>query len=277
MISAVEQYKIFLDGIRRSETNQVLPEAWNRFINTIILKWVNMKQDMVERTQTFTDDLSIITVKTDGVPHPLILRIGAVNDRYIFSIPGITYKNPEGKLPTSYVNENGDPVPPDDEIKGRKIVYHKYPEYFRLLNIYGVTSDKQRIEAKSLDTNREDELLSNTYTKPSGKLCYYSLEDGASYNPGGRIFKLRTDVSELYWIDIAYLRYPEKIFFDESKPLDNPDNVKHIRGGGSVPCEFPESQTLEITDMAIRIFLEMRSDPRWKTFTNEQMINRSIN
>jgi len=256
-MNAEKTYRLFLSEIRSGSNASLEPAAWNLFFNSTILKWVNMKQDQVERNQLQTDDLSMITVTTDGLPFKPLKEIDSNSDISVFPVPEST---PSNKNNYQFGSD------------GSKT---KYPDYFRLLNAFLIV-DGVEIPSESLKTNEEDEIKSNTYLKPSMEKVYHRVEDGTSYNPGGRVFKVLHSMSSIDSFKISYLRKPFPYFFDESQPEDNIENVNLVRGGGSVPCEFNDIITIKIVSMAARLFLEAKSDPRYESLTNEQIINRII-
>ncbi len=257
-MKAEKTYKLFLQGIRREKTSVVEPDLWNLYFPNVVLKWINMKQDLVERNQRFDDDLSILTVTTDSLPLLPLLPLASSNGITVFPLPEITPSNPSNK---QLIGENQ---------------YMSFPAYLRLLNIRGILPDDSEIKLVSLKTNDEDEILTNSYTKPSLDECYYRVEDGSVYNPGGRVFKVYHDSIDIAKVKLSYLRESIEYFFDESNPVDNVRNVTHEMGKGSIPLEFDDLRATKIIDMAVRLFLEVRSDPRYKSFVNEQVINKII-
>ena len=218
-----------------------------------------MKQDNVERNQGFDDDLSIITITTDGLPFPPLLSLASVTGIKVFPVPEKTFSNLKN------THDIGD----DKKMS--------YPNYLRLLNIRGVTTDGTEVKLTSLKTNEEDEIITNEYTKPSIEECYYRVEDGSVYYPGGRVYKVYSGDIGIVKVKLSYLRTPIEYFFDESNPIDDVTNVSHTLGQGSVPLEFDDLRTTKIIDMAVRLFLEVKSDPRYKSLLNEQIVNKIIN
>ncbi|RKY72200.1 MAG: hypothetical protein DRP97_00995 [Candidatus Latescibacterota bacterium] len=257
-MKASKAYNLFLQGVRREKTSVIGPDIWNLLINNVVLKWINMKQNNVERNQSFDDDLSIITVTTDGLPFYPLLQLASNVDVKVFPVPEKTFSNT--KNTHKY----------DDENK------MSYPDYLRLLNIRGIDFDGNEIKLTSLKTNEEDEILTNEYTTPSIEECYYRVEDGSVYYPGGRVYKVYSGDIDIVKIKLSYLRNPIEYFLDESNPSDNVSNVDHVRGKGSVPLEFDDLRTTKIIDMAVRLFLEIKGDPRYKSLLNEQVVNKII-
>lgn len=258
-MKASKTFQLFLQGIRREKTSVVEPATWNLLFNNVIIKWINFKQDMVERNQTFDDDLSLVTITTDSLPFPPLPFLAETSSIRVFPVPEITYSN---KKNTHNVGDD---------------VNMSYPNYLRLLNIKGITSDGDEIKLTSLKTNEEDEILTNKFTKPSVDECYYRVEDGSVYYPGGRVYKVYFGDVDIVKVKLSYLRTPIEYFLDESNPSDNVYNVDHIVGKGSVPLEFDDLRTTKIIDMAVRLFLEVKSDPRYKSLLNEQIVNKIIN
>lgn len=111
----------------------------------------------------------------------------------------------------------------------------------------------------------------NPYRKPGYKNPYY-------YQADGKYVFVTGDYS-VSSAKLTYLRTPRKIYYDEVKPTDSVsitgfNKLPYNPGSGSVPPEFHVEQRREIVDTAVRLFLERRTDPRYQSMLQEQLIRR---
>jgi len=88
-------------------------------------------------------------------------------------------------------------------------------------------------------------MLWDKYRKPTADRCYYELRNDAIHLTGG------TATSMI----LAYYRYPVMVSYTNS-----------------IDPETTLVQSSEITDIAVRLFLENRGDPRYKSKLQEMMV-----
>lgn len=110
---------------------------------------------------------------------------------------------------------------------------------------------------------------SNPYRKPSIRMRYaYITNNEVVFEVGN------SKVSEAKMI---YYRKPRQIFFDQ----DNQNDVSsapafgpalYTAGSGCVNSEFNDQQKRMIVQVAVRITLEARMNPRYKSFLNEETL-----
>ena len=109
----------------------------------------------------------------------------------------------------------------------------------------------------------------NPFRKPGYKNPYIYEKDGKYIFVAGDY--------EVKEVNLTYIRIPRSIYFDSQREEDLSfplikDIPIYTPGTGSVPCEFHIEQRREIVDTAVRIFLERRTDPRYQSFLQEQLI-----
>jgi len=148
-----------------------------------------------------------------------------------------------------------------------ELVPSGYPSYFRLLNVMfqitysgnscfvdGVNSEL--LDASIMRADKRSSTFKNPMRWPTDERLYYEII-------GNRI-RLITGTSSIgYRARLEYYRYPLDMVYDED---DSNNNVN---------CEFGSAQQYEICDIAIRIYLERKTDPRYQTILNEEAMKAS--
>lgn len=266
-----DYYMAFLDGIRREYTTIVPPVLFNRIINEAELEWITTKIPTREFVQKRIDDINMLRVATDNT---FMYNDEAVNEikpssENFFPVPrkeAGSYDETTGMVKMIY----------DDTVNQVSVVSY-YPIYlsgcrvdFRL-----ASSPSEWTEAKILRSDDRGHLLKSPFRSPRQGKIYYEVTGKyiRAYLPSGET---------ALGMNLEYYTYPRKVYFDETNQSDNanfPDTTDgknpYEAGYGSINSIFEEYQKREILDIAVRIFLERRSDARYKTVLNESAIKQS--
>lgn len=254
-----DMYYAFLDGIKKNSTAIVTPAQFNRIINNwgqdeyLIENFYESEKDAVE-----IDDLENLRVATDGLQtiggillYPIAPDAGSTN---VFTIPK--------KIATGIRRKVSDTTTDTAT----------YPLYARGLNVmfkikYGASSPcktagtiSDYVLAYIMRSDQRAVIMDSPRRKPSDTFLYYELIDS-------KIRLIAGNGAEGYSLRLEYFRYPVAIFYNVTNPTDTGDPAT-----GSVNCEFSSHQRKDIVDIAVRIYLERVSDPRYKTFLNEENI-----
>lgn len=260
--TTLDMYRAFLDGIKKNSTAIVTPDQFNRIINHwgqdeyILDMFPEGEQDIVG-----LDDMEILRVVTDGIQVVEGVTLFPVapdaSNNNVFTIP---------KHATTVRRRLADGT----------IDTNTYPKYARGLNVmfkikYGAGStchtkdsiSDDFIRAYIMRTDQRSVIMTSLYRKPTDSLLYYEMIDG-------KIRLIAGNGAEGYSLRMEYYRYPVEIFFNSTAPADTGNKAT-----GSVNCEFAPHQRKEIVDIAVRIYLERVSDPRYKSFINEENIRAS--
>jgi len=251
-MTTLDSFRLFLDGIKKERTTVVNVDYWNRLMNECQLIWLKNKSPQVELTQNIIDDLSVLRVVTDGQLY---------KGNQLSAINPVTTISKEFLLPT-----------------GQNLL--TYPRYYRLLNVQflmsyydtltGLYKDDEALEyARVLRSDKRAVMASNYYRRAKKYRLYYEIV--------GTVIRAVSEedcIGKL--MRLEYLRYPEKIWLDESliKDHSNESGTPYVSGWGSIPSEFGDIQTQEIIDIAISVHLERTMDQRFQTFAQEQQIKQ---
>jgi len=269
-----DMYYAFLDGIKKEYTGTVIPEVFNRIINEWgQYEWLRQNVSLVEGvelTQKQIDDLQVLITILDNevpvitVPLPPLATI-ATN---VFPIPDL----PSGPTATPvgyFVNLASYPSG----------VMVGYPRYYRLLNVFfkiqyvdnvcGLTGISDWLDAKILRSDRESVIKNSPFRRPADDMLYYRIVN--------RHIQLITGTSS-YGVAMkpTYLRWPRNIYFDQMNQ-DDLATADYTPGNGSINCELPPHIRKEITDTAVRIYLERVRDPRYQSYLMESKIRNQAN
>jgi len=228
----------FLDGIRQTSQNTVIPAVFNRLINHSAVQWAKNKLPLVEFSQKRIDDLDILRIDTgssgavdeDTSSYPIISSTTA----YVFPIP------------TSYDGESTGMLMDGD-----------YPLYMHGLNaLFRIDADDDWERARIMRSDQRAVNMERSYRIPSNDRLYYEKR-------GTSIILIGSTLSHSQ-LRLEYIRYPKKIVYSAT-------------AGDNINPEFSPSQNKEIVDQSIREYLERKGDPRYKSFLNEEMINAQGN
>lgn len=263
LLTTKDIYQAFLDGIKKNSTAIVTPEQFNRIIN----QWgqdeymaENIHEAELDAKQL--DDMEKLRIATDGeqVYNSVLMNPIApdANNSLSFTIPKYVYTGIRVRL------SNG------------TISTQNFPQYARLMNVmFKVQFDgtdgcndngdiSDWVKAYIMRADQRSVFLDSTYRKPKHDKLYYEMLDG-------KIRLIPGTGAVGYALRLEYFRYPVQIFYNKTNPTDTGDP-----NTGSVNCEFAPNQRKEIVDIAIRTYLERVSDPRYKSFLNEENL-RAIN
>lgn len=123
-----------------------------------------------------------------------------------------------------------------------------YPLYLHGLHAQFYNSDGSLITARVKRSDQFAVSLENYYMRPTAKRCFYEYINGY----------LRFQGRDAVAMRLEYYRFPRII--------------KFVTGGQDVNPEFNPLQNKEITELAIKNFLENRMNPRYKSFLQEMML-----
>ena len=238
---AEEMYRAFLRGIRGQHTGVVLPEYWNPFINEVQLQVIKKKLPLNEFDQTHIDELNQLRVVTDS--SGMTFGYDAIPES---NIDGV-FQMPVG----TWTITNGIPFV--------SISTENYPLYLHGINVMFKTTAVSWIGARLLRSDVRNMVFDNPYRNPSTTMVYFENIGGQIRVYGGNVSGQQGAAMRL-----EYYRYPKLIQYSAT-----PASV--------IDPELGESMNQEIVDEAIRVFLERKTDPRYKTYINEMMIGKQTN
>ena len=243
--TTIDMYKSTLQGVKKESTTVLPISVWNSLINESQEILTRSKAREVELTNKRNDDLEILRVVTDGV-----------NGRPPAILPVATNKFP---LPINLA-------------WGQTI----YPKYLSFLNVMFKltyisndceTGTSDWLNTKIMKSDNRPITMRNPYRKPKDNRLYYEIINGH--------INLITGTSSIgQSMRLEYLRKPLKIFLDVTLAgamMADLPNPNYTANTGSVNYEFTEFQRQEVVDIAVRTYLERITDPRYKSFLNEEM------
>lgn len=280
MIYTYDIYRYFLDGINKGGNFSINIAAFNRLINEWGQdEWIQKNVIYADIDQKLIDKLSPLKIITDGI-FMTSERIDKANKYVLPPILCNALTNPVYEPSV----KNYFQYPSNTNIELYKLINQvKYPIYMRLQNIEfrvdyltGAICKKigksDWISAKVLRSDTEISNKKNPFRKPSETKFYYEILDDS--------IKLIYDgFVEGYDMKIKYFKYPRRIFLNEKSASRNdeqvgiPDYTGNVNG--SINCEFHYPQKIEITNLAIRIFLERVKDSRYQSYLNEINIRQN--
>ena len=242
IITAEDAYKAFLRGIRKYSTTTVTPVFFNSFFNDCMLEWVKEKLPLEEFNQKRIDDLSPLRIITDG---------GTTTGRYT-ELKGTSYV---WDIPTEYNSLSSASMPMASvTYSGHASLY---PLYLHGLNaMFRIDDDDEWEDADIMRSDKKPKSGKNPYREPSESLLYYERV--------GNTIMLYGSSLAYYQLRLEYIRYPK--IFNYSTTTSS-----------CVDPEFAPSQNKEIVDLAVRKYLEIIQDPRYKSFLQEEVIRSKSN
>lgn len=233
MVTATEVYKAVLAELKHYNTTSMTPDEFNYHIWIAELEYVKNRYWAHEQHQKSIDDLSVIKVVTDGVagfPAPLPNEGPAQ--------PGKEYIT----LPANYLHLLAVAV---------SVKYNNVP-----CKTNGAISPYTA--ATHLKDDQRYAIGEDYYKVPIAEwpnLYYDQRGNKLTFNCGTSIVQS---------VQLAYLRVPQRIVFDEV-------------GGNHVDSEFAWPQTLEIVKHCVISYLETTSNPRVQSMigVTERNFNQS--
>ena len=242
IITAEDAYKAFLRGIRKYSTTTVKPVFFNPFFNECMLDWVKTKLPLEEFNQKRIDDLEKLRIVTDGTAYGYSAIQAYPVGTDMFKIPSV-YTQPVSGLPSSAIES------------GNRVTV--YPLYMHGLNaMFKLTADVDWKDASIMRSDKRAVSANNPYREPTNTNKYYEVIND-------RIRLIGSTAGEDQ-MRLEYIRYPYMYNYSTTaSEVVNP--------------EFLPSQNKEIVDVAIRKYLEIIQDPRYKSFLQEEVIRSSGN
>lgn len=218
MVLAVDVYKAVLSELKHYNTTSMTPDEFNYHIWIATLEYVKNRYWAHEQHQKQIDDLSVIKVVTDGVagyPAPLV-NLGP-------AISGQEYV----QLPANY------------------------------LHLLAVSVKVRYVSVPCKADNTLSDYIAATHIKDDSRFVvgddYYKRPTAEwpnlYYDQRGNKLTFNCGLSVVQSAMIAYLRLPQRIFFD-------------VTGLAHVPSEFAWPQTLEIVKHCTISYLETIKDQR---------------
>jgi len=234
-----QMYESFLRMIKKENTSEVSPSAWNKLINESMIIWMKSKLPSLEFTQVQIDDLLPVKVVTDGVIQPVLLSQGD----NLFNLSTSSGIGSTYYLPNYYFH-------------GLRVMARTAQESLGSQTwtpAYLLRSDKRHI------------IEDNPYRKSTSDNLMFEYIDG----------KIRIISDDTYnEMCLEYLRYPREVFFDEVAPtvIDNTNDL-HAPGKGCVECEFGFYQRYDIVSLSARKYLGKEGDEKYDIRIKEQVID----
>lgn len=242
---AEEMYRAFLRGIRAQHTGVVLPEYWNPFINEVQLNIVKKKLPLNEFDQKHIDDLNILRCITDGDTLSRSYTIISEASTGIYNIPVGEFTIPANLIPIITIDSVSYPL-----------YLHGISVMFKRSNVVGDTWKPGYL----LRSDTKGMIDNNPYRASSSTRMYYE-------RIGNQIRRIGGDTAvPSYKMRLEYYRYPRIIYYDSNS-----------EGAATYDPELGVSVNQEIVEEAIRVFLERKTDPRYKTYINEMIMGKQVN
>ena len=170
LLTTEDNYKYFLDGIKKEQTSTVKPFLFNRIANDAQDLWLSEKVTEIEINQKRIDDLEVLRVVTDGVFIYRDTNANPVTETVLYPIPPIvvnTTIQPAFKLPVN---------PSENIATNDPVGYTNFPRYYRLLNVMfkvvyqndrcGRTGVSEWLMAKIMRSDKKS-VVNNPYRKPN--------------------------------------------------------------------------------------------------------------
>ncbi|MFP4046154.1 MAG: hypothetical protein ACLFT4_00160 [Bacteroidales bacterium] len=235
MITALETYKLFLEGIKKESISTVPPDIFNNLINKSQLKVILSKLPETEVINKRVEDLSQLLVTLDTENYPAIETISP--------------------------NSNAFRVPRMDSLDINEV---NYPQELKILNVGfkmqyyghrcfpdGLGEDFEM--ATLMKTDQRYQILKNphrfpTLGPPNVRVYFQVYQDKIR-----AVIARKSTESYARYLKLEYYRYPVEFFFDKN----NPD--------GGTPLEFRNEMVHEIVDHAVLSYIERIQDPRFQT------------
>lgn len=233
MVSATDAYKAVLEELKHYNTTSMTPEEFNYRIWIAEIEYVKNRHWAYEQHQKTIDDLDIIRIVTDGVagyPAPLVNQGPSIAGQEWVQLPNDYFRLLEVSAQVRYKN-----VP---------------------CKIDGTLSNY--IPCTPLKDDKRHAVDEDFYQKPIAEW------PNLYYDQRGRRLAFRAGDSIVEKVQLVYLRYPIRIFFD-------------VTGANHVNSEFPWEQTMEIVKLCVRTYLEAIESARTQSNIQVDSLNFSQN
>lgn len=256
-MKTLESFRLFLDAIKHERTSIVQPDYFTRLFNLEQMNWLKDKAPEGEVVQERIDDLEQLRVSTDGFVH---------NGHILNPITPETGNKLQFCLPKHYGETDH--------------ALRYYPTYFRLLNAsfiltytdtiasganFSVPKQRDSVEWEPADIMRSDKRViasGNYYRRVKEGRIYYEIK-------GKSIFLIAPENAVGKLLRLEYYRYPVVLYLDETNLSDHTSEsgFPYNPGYGSIPCELPDTQTIEIINRCAATYLERNSEQRLQSFS----------
>ena len=249
LLTTVDLYLAYLDGIKNMKTSTVTPTMFNRDINLAQDIWLTENIPAVDIAQDKIDILQALRVVTDGVTmvdsvvlNPIAPKESGSN---LFDVP----VNPTVLINTNIVVKPNETQLYPRYLRGLSMMFKI--EYDDACSLSGISDWKG---AALLKSNAKISSLENYYRKPTHRRLMYDIKNNT--------IELYLDNATAYKLQLEYFRWPDVIYYDEATP------------GDSTPCELHPMVRRDIVNIAIRTYLEINKDPRYQTYIKEQLLKK---
>jgi len=235
IVTALDMYKYFLDGIHKESTSTVTPDEFNRVINQTQVEWIKNKYFQFEQTEKRIDDLRVLEVR-DFIPNT----------------GGLSPGDEEFILPYNNVNNIATPGNPTGTNHGYMFMLNIAFKIQYVNNECKLTGISDWLKSRTMKANFEWEIQDDPYNKPKDDRLFHKII-------GDRV-ELYTD-TESYGTEVRfdYLRYP--------RVINTPTTADPV----DVTSELPLHTRSEIISIAVRKTLGRMSSPRYQ----QQMVENS--
>ncbi len=247
--TAESMYKYFLSIIRKERTTTISPQKWNEWMDSTLLDWVKTKLPTNQFNQKRIDDLEILKVLTDGQQYDIIKVV--TDKENLFKIPYNTSELPsymhglsvafEWKSPADSSETDGDGDSPSPILTPEAFEPEPTPVFRKTYRVGG----------KVFRSDNRVVIMDNPFRLPDDTTFVYFE------NRGSHIYAI-TKGENYTGMVLEYYKYPEKINYDPE-------------GEDSTAGSFQLSQNQEVVELAARKYLERITDPRYQSYTQEQM------
>jgi len=242
-MNAVDMYRAFRLGIDSSKTSVVSVDKWNKFINLVVLDWMEDKIGRTAFTGMVYHDLESLHVDTNGMPPLDLWPIACItllgDDENMFYIP------------------TGEPIYGVNIFAGYKTTIIDYPLIHHIIGVQFMIKEGSTystwLPARVMKADQRGFIKNNPYEEPLNSRLYFELI--------GDAIRLHTKDAEGVAMRLEYYRKPDQI-----KITDQGERVSDV--------SFTDKARKEIVDMAVRIYLEQKTNPRYQSYLQEMLIKQ---
>ena len=246
--TALSIYNEFLDGIKKEYTGTVTPQRFVRIWNAWAMEeWIRINPSFaegVELTQKQQDDLRMLR-------RNYLVAANALTPK-LFTLP-------DGIITYTTIPATTDPL----------------PEYLRLLKVMikldydsnpsqecSLTGISGLLRCTLIKADNEAVIRTSPLRKPSDSRNYYRLIENRLEVVNDNDSNVGSNPA---WIQFDYYKYPNEMSYDVDTGLF------------AYAVDLPAMQMAEIVKVAVRLFLQRVSDPRYQSFLNEEALRNKGN
>lgn len=252
MKDVVDMYKGFLEGIDKGSTVVVRVQKWNQFINLVALDWLDKQIGLSKVGAEVNPDLESLHIDLDGVSYrPIAPKAGFGGEEFLFELPRndsmLNTRNHDGVIIPTMVGDGDDEIPE---------FYHIKSVLFKI--IYGSGWISDWLPAREMHASRRGFIMLNPYERPLDTRLYYEIIEGYIRLSTGKASGLSESAG--YSMRLGFYKKLDVMEID-------------VQSGSIVrDVVLTQKTRKEIVDKAIRIYLERKMNPRYKTYLQEMVI-----